>query len=107
MIIVVKAPIRDTIDRPYIISIQAYGSSEASAAYTRIANLVLPLMVPHLPKGERPRMVMQIARMQTRTHTLIHLAMAITILHPWLQPDEDPRLLNVHMLRRKKYGKTR
>jgi hypothetical protein len=33
--------------------------------------------------------------------------MAITILHPWLQPDEDRRLLNVHLLRRKKYGKTR
>jgi hypothetical protein len=64
-------------------------------------------MVPHLPKGERPRMVVWIARMQTRTHIRIHLAMAITILHPWLQPDEDRRLLNVHLLRRKKYGKTR
>lgn len=52
-------------------------------------------------------MVMRIARMQTRTHIRIHLAMAITILHPWLQPDEDHRLLNDHMLRRKKYGKTR
>ena len=90
-----------------IISIKAYDGSETSAAYTPIANLVLPLMVLHLPKGERRKMVMWTARMPTRTHIRIHPAMATTILHLWPQSDEGLRLLNAHLRKLKKHVNTR